>query len=117
MVTNFPEFNNKPFVVITGVRNVTQFFQIVGKRGYRWGTEYAHNFTQDSLSQDMINMQDNLAFIIESEYLAWDRRQYFEESYDVPIYTFQEFLEKIEQYKQESAGLDANQIAQFSALM
>lgn len=117
MVTNFPEFNNEPFVVVAGVQNVTQFFQIVGKRGYKWGLEYANNFTQDSLSQTMINMQDNLAFVIEGKHLSWDRRQYFKENYTIPIYAFEEFLERIEQYKQGSAGLDKNQIAQFSALM
>lgn len=117
MVTNFPEFNNNPFVVVTGVRNVTQFFQIVGKRGYKWGLEYAHNFTQDSLSQTMINMQDDLAFIIEDVALAWDRRQYFEEEYHCPVYTFDEFLEKIGQYKNESEGLNDHQIDQFSILL
>ena len=59
----------------------------------------------------------NLAFIIEDTYLGWDRRQYFEEEYHCPVYTFDKFLEKIGQYKNESEGLNDHQIDQFSILL
>ena len=117
MGRNFPEFNNEPFVVVTGVQNVTQFFQIVGKRGYTWGRENASRFTQGSLSAGMNNLGENLAFIIEDTDPGWDRRQYFEEEYHYPVYTFDEFLEKIGQYKNESEGLNDHQIDQFSILL